>query len=143
MVLFAAVLLASTAYGKPYSAEQFADEKEQSSAEAILEPQQDMNETSGFRGKRDASAAEEYLKNYCSQKLSRRSQPRHPCEAGSFACHNYMYVEVVCNRVSFACLSSIPKVGIAKCVPKCKWVTIDLGSLGKRQVRRTYACSCA
>ena len=137
------MLLASEAYGKPYKAEELFDDKDKSSTEANreLSPLADINETSVFRGKRDASSADEYLKTYCPHKRPRSSLSGHPCEAGSFVCHNY--VEIVCNSFSFACLSSIPKVGTAKCVPEYKWVTIDLGSLGKRQVRRTHNCTCA
>ena len=141
LLLFVAVLLGSETHGKPYKSEQAGEKIGHNSTGEIMEPNQDVNETPVLRRKRDASSADEYLKTYCPQKGFRPSLSGPTCEAGSFECHNY--VEVVCNKVSFACLSSIPKVGTALCVPKYEWVTIDLGSLGKRQVRRTHACRCA
>lgn len=134
--LIAAVLLAREGYGKPYVAEQLFVKKDLNLTAANLALIEDMNETSVLRNKRGAS----YLKHYCSKKTPSRRSKQH-CEAWSYVC--YGYYEIVCSKTSLACLESVPRAGLPKCVPQYRWVTIDLGSQGKRRVRRTYACSCA
>lgn len=140
-VLFAAVLLASEGNGKPLEAEQLSNEDVLGSIEASSEPNRDANVTSVLRNKREAPSPEEYLKYYCSKKTPRLSAASNSklCEAGSYVC--YGNVEIVCSKTSFSCLSSIPKCNYASCKPIYEWVTINLGSTGKR-VRRTKACTC-
>ena len=142
-VLFTAVLLASEGNGKPLKAEQLFYEDALGSTEASSEPNQDTNVTSVLRNKRDVSLSKEYLKNYCRRKT--RSLPAasnsNLCEEGSYLCLGYK--EIVCKTTSFACLSSVPRVGSPDCIPKFGWVNITLGSRGLRQVRRTIECKCA
>ena len=63
-----------------------------------------------------------------------------PCEAGWYPCHGS--AETVCKNRSLACLSSLAKIGSSLCVPQYEWVTIELGTEGKRRVRRTKTCNC-
>ena len=129
MVLVVAILHANHAIGKPYRSQESVDETGgRSFSEANIAPNREhANETSVFRGKRDASSEHEYLKNYCpGARLGRQqSGTRHPCEAGSFVCLGY--VEIVCKP-------------IAKCFAIYGWVPIELDNGVKKQVRRTLAC---
>ena len=137
------MLFASEGNGKPLKAEQLFYEDVLGSIEASSEPNQDTNVTSVLRNKRDVSLSKEYLKNYCRRKT--RSLPAasnsNPCVAGSYLCLGI--VEIVCKTTSFACLSSVPRVGSPDCIPDFGWVNITLGSGGKRRVRRTVGCKCA
>ena len=137
------MLFASEGNGKPLKAEQLFYEDALGSTEASSEPNQDTNVTSVLRNKRDVSLSKEYLKNYCRRKT--RSLPAasnsNPCVAGSYFCLGI--VEIVCKTTSFACLSSVPRVGSPDCIPDFRWVNITLGSGGKRRVRRTVGCKCA
>ena len=135
------MLLSSEGYGKPYTTEQLLSKRDQSIAKVDFWRNGDVHETSVLRGKRDASNAKEYLRNYCS-KPTQLSQSTMKCVAGSYVCHGYN--EIVCSKTSFACLSSVSKFGYPNCtVSKFEWVTINLGSGGEKQVRRTSNCSCA
>ena len=142
-VLFAAVLFASEGNGKPLKAEQLFYEDVLGSIEASSEPNRDANVTSVLRNKREASSPEEYLKYYCSKNIPRllAASSSKLCEAGSYVCLGYY--EIVCKTTSFACLSSVPRVGSTDCIPDFRWVNITLGSGGQRRVRRTYKCNCA
>ena len=142
-VLFAALLLASEGNGKPLEAEQLSNEDVLGSIEASSEPNRDANVTSVLRNKREASSPEEYLKYYCSKNIPRLlpASSSKLCEAGSYVCLGYY--EIVCKTTSFACLSSVPRVGSPDCIPDFGWVNITLGSGGNRRVRRTVGCKCA
>ena len=134
------MLLANEGYAKPYTTEQLIGKRGQSIAQEDFWPKGIVNETSVLRGKRDASNEDEYLSSYCS-KPTQLLQSTMICARGYYVCHGYK--EIVCKSTSFACLSSVPRVGSPDCVPKFKWVTITLGSGGKIQVRRTSECTCA
>ena len=137
------MLFASEGNGKPLKAEQLFYEDVLGSTEASSEPNQDTNVTSVLRNKRDMSLSKEYLKNYCrGMTLTPPAESNsNPCEAGSYLCHEIM--EIVCKNTSFACLSSVPRVGSPDCIPDFGWVNITLGSGGNRRVRRTVGCKCA
>ena len=130
------MLLASEGYGIPYAAEQLFVKRDMGSAGTNFAPNEEVNETSVLRNKRDTSL----LKNHCIRPTQLLQSPGF-CEKGAYTCHGYS--EIVCSKTNFACLKSVPKVGSPNCVPQREWVTIDLGTKGKRKVRRTYKCRCA
>ena len=133
------MLLASQGYGKPHRTEQLLSKRNQSIAEVDFWPNGGVNETSVLRGKRDASNEDEYLSSYCSKPTQLQSAKK--CVRGYYVC--YDHEEIVCKKRDFACLSSVGKVKSSYCVPKFQWITITLGSGGKKRVRRTSECSCA
>ena len=91
-------MLASVGYGKPYTAEKLFVEKDLHFANFVQN--QDIN-------KPVSSETEEmrHTKNLLHQKTpSTRSKQR------------LSYCDIVCKKVSFACLSGVPKVTILKCI---------------------------
>ncbi|KAJ7370936.1 hypothetical protein OS493_029011 [Desmophyllum pertusum] len=138
-VLFACMFLFNQALGKPYEFQEL-DEEEQNFPEEKRELNQAVqNERSaGVRGKREVTYN---LADFCHGAHYLSSPSANSCVKGWYYC--YGYAEAVCNPASFQCLSSIPTYGYPKCTPVYDFVKIDLGSKGKRNVRRTKICHCA
>ena len=90
------------------------------------------------RGKRDVT---QNLTEFCQPPHYLPSTSGNSCVKGWYYC--YGYAEAVCQLLSFQCLSNVPQYGFPKCKPVYDFVKIDLGSKGKRKVRRTRACHCA
>ncbi|KAL9988003.1 hypothetical protein ACROYT_G002395 [Oculina patagonica] len=123
----------------PYFEPQEQDETQQIfTAEKEESNQSVQNETSGFRGKREVAYN---LRDFCQAAGFQPSTSANSCVKGRYYC--YEYAEMVCNIVSFQCLSNVPQYGYPKCSPVYDFVVIDLGGKGKRKVRRTKACHCA
>ncbi|KAL9988001.1 hypothetical protein ACROYT_G002393 [Oculina patagonica] len=138
-VLFGSMLMQNQVLGKPYFERQEQDETEQIfTAEKEESNQSVQNGTSGFRGKREVTYN---LRDFCQAARFQPSTSANSCVKGRYYC--YGYAELVCNIASFQCLSNVPQYGYPKCSPVHDFVEIDLGSKGKRKVRRTNACHCA
>ena len=126
------MLMQNQVYGKPYFA---SHEAEHSFIEEEHESIQTMQSvTSGVRGKRETP----YLKNLCPKPRNLKSSSSIGCANGFYLCYGHR--EAVCPTQSFYCLSEINRN--ATCTAKHVFVEIDLGSKGKRIVRRTKSCSC-
>ena len=131
------MLLKNQVHGKPYiESQELVYETEQSFTEEPNLAVQD--ETSGVRGKRDVTYN---LRDLCQAAQYQSSTSTSSCEKGRYFC--FGYADAVCNVASFQCLRNVPQYGYPKCSPEYEFVNIDLGSKGKRKVRRTKACHCA
>ena len=97
-----------------------------------------QNETLTVQDTRDVIY---HMTDICHQIKLQPASSGNSCTKGWYLC--YGYVETVCEERSFQCAINIPTYGFPKCAPVYHFVKIDLGSAGKRKVRRTRACRCA
>ena len=131
--LFASILLQNQIESKPFGETQALDETQEWFTN---EPREAVRiETSGVRGKRDVTYN---MTDLCHPPHFQQSTS---CLMGVYSC--YGFLEYVCGRLSFGCLSNVPRHGYPKCEGKYDFVKIDLGSKGKFNVRRTAGCKCA